>query len=781
MSTQTQLAAIVFTDIVGYTRLMGSDESKALEILQLNRQIQKPLIDKYNGRFIKELGDGTMASFAKASDAVRCAIEIQKATKDIPDLNLRIGNHLGEVVFENDDVFGDAVNIAARIESAGRSEAIFVSHAVNSVVHAQGDIETRFIEQMHLKNVNRPIDIYEVAIDGVFTKADKKILKEKPNSRKPILLIGFVLLMAALGSLWWMSNDYGLTSMNSDGKASIAVLPFTNMSNDPDNEFFCDGVTEDILTQLSKLRNLKVISRTSVMHFKNSELTIPEIAKELGVEYVVEGSVRKQGDQVAITAQLIHAGNDDHLWAESYQRQLNDVFAIQREVATEVSKVLNIKISVQEKQGLAHSSTENIEAYQLLLKAREAADDRKMENIKRANDMLRKALEIDPNYVDAKAQLAYNYLIINQKLGYRKNDSIVLLAKQLIDEAMLLDSTNANVYIAYYGIVDREKPSQAKNKALKRIVDKAIQFGPNNAYAHIRRSFYYGLINEIDSGLSSIRRAIEIDPFSVYIQRHYVYSLCHSKKIEEAKVYVEKNKEFLAYEGDEHQEFIKGYIYSKDWNNVVKEGRLFHDVLLNRDIEKYYNSIYWNINHMLLLDPEIERYVDLARSSAHLSYFSAKNYIDLLSRMDKLREAYVLLDNLKKRWGSERERELAYLESLILFYDGRYKDIEELYAKTNNMKTSSFRYYSWIQLGRGKEVRNLLTSDSINGTYARTLLYTGLGDIENALDNFEKEEQWRDIANSRFVPQLKPLWNEPRYKAKVASYGFPDVEHPEVK
>ncbi|MBK7752471.1 MAG: adenylate/guanylate cyclase domain-containing protein [Flavobacteriales bacterium] len=202
MPQDRRLAAIMFTDIAGYTRLMGASEQKALAVLVRNREVQKPLIERYNGRFIKELGDGTMASFNNASDAVRCAVAMQLAVKEDPDLNLRIGIHLDEIVFENDDVFGDGVNIAARIESAGRPGAIFISDAVCSAIRNKDDITTRFVQQMQLKNVSRPIDIHEVAVDGVFSEAPPKAAGPKQSANPKRLLLGVAGLAIVLVVVW---------------------------------------------------------------------------------------------------------------------------------------------------------------------------------------------------------------------------------------------------------------------------------------------------------------------------------------------------------------------------------------------------------------------------------------------------------------------------------------------------------------------------------------------------------------------------------------------------
>jgi len=261
MPQSRQLASIMFTDIVGYTALMGNDEQKALGILKKNRELQKPIIEQFNGRYIKELGDGIMASFHTVSDSVNAAIKIQSACNAVNDFQLRIGIHLGEVVFENEDVFGDGVNIASRIQTITAPGSIYVSESVHHNVSNKQGIETRFVKQEMLKNVKDPVRIYEV-ITSVETAFPQTPIKQQ--SQKPL--------------------EY-----------SIAVLPLLNMSNDPDQEYFCDGISEEIINALAQLNNLRVISRTSAFSFKGKNHDAREIGKSLDVTTLLEGSVRRQG------------------------------------------------------------------------------------------------------------------------------------------------------------------------------------------------------------------------------------------------------------------------------------------------------------------------------------------------------------------------------------------------------------------------------------------------------------------------------------------------------
>ena len=297
MAQNRQLAAIMFTDIVGYTTLMGSDEQKAFELLNKNRQIQKPIIEEFQGRFIKELGDGTLAIFNTVSDAVYAAMKIREAGNISKDIKLRIGIHLGEVVFENEDVFGDGVNIASRIQQIATPGGIYISESVYNNVFNKQDIITRYVKQETLKNVREPMKIYEIIADS---KSPGTTMKEqtKKSMRK-----------------------------------SIAVLPFVNMSNDPDQEYFSDGMAEEILNSLVHIKDLRVAGRTSSYQFKGKNVDLREVGDKLGVSTVLEGSVRKQGNRVRITSQLINVDDGFHLWSERYDRDMDDIFAIQDEIA----------------------------------------------------------------------------------------------------------------------------------------------------------------------------------------------------------------------------------------------------------------------------------------------------------------------------------------------------------------------------------------------------------------------------------------------------------------
>jgi TolB-like protein/class 3 adenylate cyclase len=479
MSSTRQLAAIMFTDIVGYTALMGNDEQKAFELLRKNRELQKPIIEQLNGRWIKELGDGVMASFHTVSDTVNAAIQIQEKCNTAKEFQLRIGIHLGEVVFENDDVFGDGVNIASRIQAIADPGSIFISETVHHNVSNKKDIHTRFIQEVTLKNVMTPLNIYEVT-----TKNDQ-----------PITQLSVLAKTIA--------------------EKSIAVLPFANMSSDPEQEYFSDGITEDIITQISKLHELKVISRTSIIQYKQTKKSLPEIASELKVSYLLEGSVRKSGNRLRIVSQLIDAKHDEHLWAETYDRDLTDIFAIQTEIAEKIANALKTSLTSGEQKRIAEQPTSNLEAYNFYLLGKSHYHKGTPEDFDKAVEYYNKAITMDPNFALAYASLAVS---IGYKgagyFGVRPRDAQTK-SLALANKALELSPNLSQAYIARGEVYDWY--SFEWDKAEKDY-KKAIELNPNNADAHLYYALHLIACKRYDEAIAERDRAVQLDPFSVLIR-----------------------------------------------------------------------------------------------------------------------------------------------------------------------------------------------------------------------------------------------------------------------
>src|SRR5688572_4481975 len=374
MSSSRQLAAIMFTDIVGYTALMGKDEQKAFQLLKKNRQIQQPLIKQYGGTWIKEIGDGVLASFHTVTDAVLCAGAIHSACSTVDGLQLRIGIHLGEVVFEDNDVFGDGVNIASRLQALAPIGGTFVSEAIYKNVSNKKEIITEYIREETLKNVSEPVKIYEIKLLGTanFQPETLQDLKKgntiiPANKRKTVFGIGALIILAAVLSWYFfVYQKKGSSSGDNSLEKSIAVLPFVNMSGDKEQEYFSDGLSEELLNLLSKIPDLKVISRTSAFSFKGKNEDVRKIGEKLGVANILEGSVRKSGNTIRITAQLIEVRNGTHLWSETYDRNMEDIFKVQDEISRAVVQQLKTKLLSTNQTTI----TENSAAYSLYLKGK---------------------------------------------------------------------------------------------------------------------------------------------------------------------------------------------------------------------------------------------------------------------------------------------------------------------------------------------------------------------------------------------------------------------------
>ncbi|MBU2939678.1 tetratricopeptide repeat protein [Lacinutrix sp. C3R15] len=391
LTKKRQLACIMFTDIVGYTSLMSKDEGIALKTLDENRIIHRSIIKKYDGEWIKELGDGILAIFSTATDAVSAASEIHIATKNNPNLNIRIGLHLSEIIYENGDIFGDGVNIASRVEPTAPSGGTHITHAVQSNLYNKKGIETKFIGAFKLKNVKEDIKIYQVVVTDAF------------ESSINIQADGF------------------FTNTNDILKKSIAVMPFTNMTNDPDQEYFCEGIAEDILIVLSNIKDLKITGRSSSFRFKNSELSQKEISKILNVNHILEGSVRRSGNRLRINAHLINVQENSQIWAERYDRELTDIFEIQDDIANKISK--NLKVTLLENTNKVNPV--NMEAYEMLLKGR-YYEEKFIQGFDKALTCYSRAIELEPNYAEAYAALANihflftMYLIHSPRNGFSK-------------------------------------------------------------------------------------------------------------------------------------------------------------------------------------------------------------------------------------------------------------------------------------------------------------------------------------------------------------------------
>ena len=444
---ERRLTAILAADVVGYSRLMTIDEAGTLAALKsLRKSLVDPKITEHGGRIVKLTGDGILVEFPSVVSAVACAVDFQSAmraqnaSEPAARIEFRIGVNLGDVIVEEGDIFGDGVNVAARLEGIAPVGGIAISQSARDHVGNRLGLTFDDMGERRLKNIERPIRVYNVSLD-------------MPSSRE--------------------TNDP--TSANE--KPSIAVLPFINMSGDPEQEYFSDGITEDIITDLSKVSGISVVARNTAFTYKGKPVKVPEVARELGVDFVVEGSVRKAGSRVRVTGQLINGKDDRHVWADRYDRDLTDIFAIQDEITRAIVEQLKVKLLPQEKKNIAQAPTDNVEAYTYYLRGRQFMQRHSRSNYQLARRMFARAVELDPLYARAYAGIADcdSFLFLHYQLPAGVDSILATSGK-----ALTLDDKVAEAHASRGLALSLGKRYAESTEEF----EKAIALDPNSFEAH---------------------------------------------------------------------------------------------------------------------------------------------------------------------------------------------------------------------------------------------------------------------------------------------------------
>jgi adenylate cyclase len=471
---ERRLTAILAADVVGYSRLMGRDEAGTLaQLKEVRCENVEGKIAEHQGRIVKLTGDGILAEVPSVVSAVACAVELQRAmqtrTASMSDdrrIQFRVGVNLGDVIVEGDDIYGDGVNVAARLESVAAPGGIAVSQSVRDQVGNRLDVVFEDCGEQQLKNIEKPIRVYNVLLEEPQSRAMPSTKKEKP---------------------------------------SIAVLPFTNMSHDPEQEYFSDGITEDIITDLSKISGLSVIARNTSFTYKGKAVKMQTVGKELGADFIVEGSVRKAGGRVRVTGQLINSTDGTHIWAERFDRDLTDIFAIQDEITHAIVEQLKVKLLPQEKKSIGQAPTENVEAYTFYLRGRDFLYRYSKRYFELARRMFGKAVELDPNYARAYAGIAdcdaWLYMI------YQADISLGGILETSA-KALALDSNLAEAHTARGVALSAARKFDEANVEFER----ALTLDPNSFEAHFlyaRPAFQQG---KITRAVELLQRAAEINP-----------------------------------------------------------------------------------------------------------------------------------------------------------------------------------------------------------------------------------------------------------------------------
>jgi adenylate cyclase len=493
-----RLCAVLLADVTGFSKLMGEDDERTARVVRHLQSIAQGIVSDNNGRAEPVAGDALFATFDSVVAAVQAAVAIQRRVADEPfegqRLQIRIGVHLGDVLLRDGRAFGDAINIAARLEALARPGTICISEGVYRQVRNKFDEAFVDLGAQRLKNISDPVHAYLI----VAKEAAPRPTTRRRAMRWAIAAGALVVVAIAGGVAAWRHQRFSVPSapppiVHADGRKSVAVLPFVNMSSDKENEYFSDGITEDLITALSKVSGLRVAARTSSFAFKGKNEPIEKIGAQLHVGAVLEGSVAKAGNQVRITAQLINVADGYHLWSDSYDRELKDIFAVRSQVAETVAKALQVTLVAGEHQMLGRKPTEDVEAYQLYLKGRHAAET--YADYGTAMRYLRQAIARDPSYALAYLGLAYYYVV---SVDFPMSGSECFpRAREAAEKALQLDPSlaEAHTWLGFvYWLYDRD------HAAARRELQAALTMQPDLASAHEVKGWYLVATDQVDEG-----------------------------------------------------------------------------------------------------------------------------------------------------------------------------------------------------------------------------------------------------------------------------------------
>lgn len=511
----------MFTDMVGYSALTQKDEKLALRILEEHRAIVRPLLTKHGGREIKTIGDAFLVEFSSALAATSCAIEIQKTlferAESHPDgdpIRLRIGLHVGDIIYKEKDVFGDGVNIAARIEPLAEPGGICLSEDVARQIQNKVDYALVRLGKGELKNINLPVDIYRIIRPWEkrrFNVLDQIsfALAQKKTQRKAAAIL---LVTTVLAMVLWRTAPVSHGSLPTN---RVAVLPFVNINPDARDEYFADGMTEELISNLSRIRDLSVIARTSVARYKGGTLDIAEIGNALRVGTILEGSVRTSGDEARISVNLVDVASQKTILTQEYTRPIKDVFAIQSDIAQRVTSALSVQLLSGVKESLGKRGTENNEAYKAYLLGRFHLSKRTGDEVIKAIEFFSQAVQLDRSFALAYAGLAECYTLAgNAGYGSLPRDEAIANAKKFAAQSIALDESQAEAHasLAYVKFrIDWDWAGAEKE------FQRALQLKPGYARAHEWYALYLSIMGRFDEAMKEMLRAQELDPLSTSV------------------------------------------------------------------------------------------------------------------------------------------------------------------------------------------------------------------------------------------------------------------------
>ncbi|NIS71917.1 MAG: tetratricopeptide repeat protein [Proteobacteria bacterium] len=522
-----KLTTMFSADVAGYGRLMAKDETATVKTLKAYRGIMTELIKQHRGRVVDSPGDNVLAEFTSVVDAVQCAVSVQKELQarnaELPEdrrMEFRIGINLGDVIEEEDRIYGDGVNIAARLESLADPGGICISKTAFDHIETKLPLGYEYLGEQTVKNIAKPVGAYRVLMEPRVTVAEE-IEKEKtvPVCRRKIVVAGGIaLVLVVIGALIW--NFYlrrppmEVASVERmayplPDKPSIAVLPFTNMSEDPEQEYFSDGLTEEIITALSKTPKVFIIARHSTFTYKGKSVTVQQVGRELGVRYVLEGSVRKAGNKLRITAQLIDATTEKHLWAERYDRDMKDVFAIQDEITLEIIKAMQVELTMGEMARVTGKGTKNLDAYLKALRAREQWWRMDKEGSMKARQLAMEAISLDPQYGYPYAIVSHCHMLDLWLQSTTSPKESMRLADEAIQKALALDDSDYRIH----RVLSNLYVMQGKNDEAVATSKRALELSPSDADSYENMGVSLSFACKDGEAVPMFEKAIELNPF----------------------------------------------------------------------------------------------------------------------------------------------------------------------------------------------------------------------------------------------------------------------------
>jgi len=527
-----KLTAILSADVAGYSRLMQDDESATVETLESYKQAFFDLIKQHRGRVVDSPGDNLLAEFASVVDAVQCAVAVQKEfhahNAELPEnrrMLFRIGVNLGDVIEEGDRIYGDGVNIAARLESLAEPGGICISKTAFDHIESKLPFGYEFIGEQTVKNIAKPVGAYKVVLESRITnkKGTKPAAKDSRRRILAFSLAGVLLILASV-ALWQFilrpatapqatppteKVDPKQMAFPLPEKPSIAVLPFVNMSEDKSQEYFSDGLTEDIITALSMTPKLFVIARNSTSVYKGKPVNVQQVSRELGVRYVLEGSVRRADDQLRITVQLVDATTGNHLWAERYDRRMKDIFAVQDEITMKIINALEVKLTKGEQARLTEIGTTNLEAYLKVLQGIEYYNRTNRADNTTAIELFKEAIALDPDYAMAYARLAWAY-VDEAWLGFGKSpEESIRKAIEAAQKAVSLNDSLPWAHHTLSGIYTYKKEHQQAISEAQNVVS----LNPNWAEGYLGLGNRLLFAGRTEEAIPNLKMAIRLDPF----------------------------------------------------------------------------------------------------------------------------------------------------------------------------------------------------------------------------------------------------------------------------